>query len=82
MRRENRALWDELWNRNQGETCSVCNEPRASLVMDSPMNSDLPTRCTHWACTGCWAELAERGGTTCPFCREDIREWLRRYAGK
>ena len=63
---ENPTLWNELWNRNQGPTCAICNEPhsRESLLRDGPMNSDIPTRCTHWACTICWNRLAVRGATT------------------
>ena len=40
------------------------------------MNSDTLTRCTHWLCTGCWANLRARGQVRCPVCRSDVSERL------
>ena len=42
------------------------------------MNSDIPTRCTHWVCVPCWARIAERD-KRCPICREDLSAWIRRH---
>ena len=74
MREENRQEWDRLWNLNRGEECPVCHERPG--IWDGPMNSDVPTRCTHWACVHCWAKIAERD-KRCPICREDLSEWIR-----
>ena len=43
------------------------------------MNSDVPTRCNHWLCIGCWAEISERD-RRCPICCDDLTAWLRRFA--
>ncbi len=74
MREENRAEWDRLWNLNRTEECPVCQEKPA--VWDGPMNSDIPTRCSHWICVPCWTRIAARDGR-CPICREDLSTWIR-----
>jgi hypothetical protein len=53
--------------------------------MDGPLNSDCITECIHWACASCWENIYENGnGNTykCPFCREDISEWLIGHYGR
>ena len=77
MREENRQEWDRLWNLNRTEECAVCHEKPE--IWDGPMNSDIPTRCTHWLCLPCWARIAERD-KRCPVCREDLSVWIRRHA--
>ena len=47
-------------------------------IWDGPMNSDVPTRCTHWACVICWEEIAN-SDKRCPICREDLSAWIRRH---
>ena len=42
------------------------------------MNSDVPTRCTHWVCVPCWARIAGRD-KRCPIYREDLSAWIRRH---
>ena len=49
-------------------------------IWDCPMNSDVPTRCTHWLCVGCWARIAGRD-QRCPICRDDLSVWLRQHGG-
>ena len=74
LREENRALWDEMWSRNDEPNCPVCYH--AHYMRDGPMNSDIPTYCTHWLCSSCWGEIKKRGGRECPICREDVSMWL------
>ena len=78
LRRENRAEWDRLWTLNKPDECPVCHEDPD--IWDGPMNSDVPTRCTHWACLGCWAEIAARD-KRCPICRDDLSVWISRHDG-
>ena len=76
FRRENRAEWDRLWTLNEREWCPVCFQKPE--IWDGPMNSDTPTRCTHWACIDCWAQIAARD-KRCPICRDDLSEWISRH---
>ena len=75
-RDENPQEWDRLWNLSRFDVCPVCHE--RPDVRDGPMNSDVPTRCTHWACVGCWARIAQRD-MRCPICRDNLSHWLRHY---
>ena len=68
--------WQRLWHQCPTE-CPVCHEKPD--IWDGPMNSDVPTRCTHWICVGCWAEISQRD-RRCPICRDDLTVWLRRFA--
>jgi len=91
LQETDRALWDILWERNQeydevdGEKyqkCGIClnnvkDEP--NLVFDSPMNSGVPTSCTHWACVYCWFKMYIERIHHCPYCGENLCEWLARY---
>ena len=70
---ENPEEWDRLWQ-HPGE-CPVCLE--VPDIWSGPMNSAIPTRCTHWACVDCWIRIAERD-RKCPICRDDLSAWLRR----
>ena len=74
-REENGEEWDRLWNLNRTEECPVCHEKPD--IWDGPMNSDVATRCTHWACVFCWERIAQRD-KRCPVCRDDLSEWLAR----
>jgi len=76
-RDENAQEWHRLWDRNRIDVCPVCHE--RPDITDGPMNSDVPTRCTHWACVGCWARIAQRD-MRCPICRENLSRWLQRYS--
>ena len=78
-RQENPQEWKRLWD-NRSATCPVCFEGDFSTdrLWDGPMNSDVPTRCTHWVCTECWREIND-GDRKCPICRDDVSSWLRRY---
>ena len=74
---ENPEEWRRLWDLNRtGGQCDVCHE--VPDVLDTPMNSDIPTRCTHWLCVRCWDRIA-RGDRRCPTCRDDLTNWLQRY---
>ena len=73
-REENPEEWQRLWDSSQGR-CPVCMDETAFKVYDSPMNSDIPTRCTHFACFECWRMIASRD-RRCPLCRDDLTEWL------
>ena len=64
--------WQRLWD-DRPEECPVCHE--RPDVWDGPMNSDVPSRCTHWACVGCWRRIAGRD-RRCPICRTSLRGWL------
>jgi len=71
-REENKDEWKRLWD-NREEECPVCHEKPD--MWDSPMNSDVPTRCTHWACVSCWAMIAEHDNR-CPICRDKVEAWF------
>ena len=73
MRIENRQEWDRLWDLNKPDECPVCHEKPD--IWYGPMNSDTPTRCTHWGCLPCWEQIADRD-RRCPICREDLTTWL------
>ena len=73
MREENKQEWDRLWHLNKTEECPVCHEKPD--IWNGPMNSDVPTRCTHWACVGCW-ERIEENDKRCPVCRDDLTDWF------
>ena len=74
-RQENSEEWDRLWNLNRTE-CPMCHE--TEVIWDGPMNSDVASRCTHWACVSCWARIAQRD-KRCPVCRDDLSVWLARH---
>jgi len=69
-----RQEWDRLWDLHSETECPVCLE--MPEISDGPMNSDVPTRCLHWACMRCWAEIRVRD-RRCPVCREDLSAWFR-----
>ena len=85
-----RKKWNILWERNSNyeeidgekyEKCLIClnsmkDEP---LIFDGPMNSDISSTCTHWACIDCWKQLWERGLHNCPFCRVSLCQWLEKF---
>ena len=75
-RQENSEEWDRLWNLNRTEECPMCHETQ--VIWDGPMNSDVASRCTHWACVSCWARIAQRD-KRCPVCRDDLSVWLARH---
>ena len=74
MRVTNRLEWERLWDLHKTGDCPVCHEKPD--IWNGPMNSDVPTRCIHWACTSCWEMIAERD-RRCPICREDLSAWFR-----
>ena len=77
-RKANGAEWARLWQKPA--ECPVCHEnPLATGdLWDGPMTSDLPTRCTHWACIECWRQIAS-ADRRCPVCHEGLGEWLAIY---
>ena len=75
-REQHPQSWVRLWDRHRPEECPVCLQ--VPDLWDGPLNSDVPTRCSHWACVDCWARVAEYDGR-CPVCREDVSGRLLRY---
>ena len=74
MQDENPEEWQRLWNLNSRDgQCDVCHE--VPDIWDGPMNSNIPTRCTHWLCVECWYRIARRD-RRCPTCRDDLSHWL------
>ena len=72
--------WQRIWDEHgSGTECPICNFPHEDDVWDSPMNSDIPTRCPHFLCTACWQRIYTRNPTEtqCPLCREDVTEWAK-----
>ena len=68
--------WQRLWDSRPSE-CPICYDDAVD-IWDGPMNSDVPTRCTHWLCTQCWMKVSE-DKKRCPLCRDDLSEWLDGY---
>ncbi len=54
----------------EDDVCGLCSEPYTSS------RSMYVAPCNHWACVECWYDLLDDGETTCPFCHDDITEWL------
>ena len=71
-RAEHPVEWQRLWDQQARNECPVCHKKLD--IWDGPMNSDVPTRCNHWACVACWAEISQRDR------RDDLTVWLRRFA--
>ena len=71
---QNIELYKQLLERKPSE-CPVCYGPLNEKDSDSPLLSDLPSRCTHWLCTECWEKVASTNAE-CPICREDLSPWL------
>ena len=59
----------------KSEECPVCYESLSQKEADSPLLSDLPSKCTHWLCKQCWEKVASTNAE-CPICREDLSSWL------
>ena len=55
--------------------CPVCYESFSGKDADSPLLSDMPSRCSHWLCKDCWKTVANTNAE-CPICREDLSPWL------
>ena len=73
---QNPEEFGRLWQKPA--ECPTCHaEPES---WDGPLNSDVPTRCTHWACVACWRQIAARD-KRCPICRDNLTEWIRRHEG-
>ena len=77
MREQKREEWERLWDLNKTQECPVCLEKPD--IWDGPMNSDIDTRCTHWACVHCWERIAQHD-KRCPVCRDDLTDWLARFS--
>ena len=71
---QNLDRYKELLEKRPSE-CTVCYGPLNEKDSDSPLLSDLPSRCTHWLCTECWEKVASTNAE-CPICREDLSAWL------
>ena len=77
---ENPEEWDRHWR--MPEVCPVCHEKPVDKgdLWDGPMNSDIPTRCTHFLCVQCWTNVAARDDVVrCPVCRDDVTEFAARF---
>jgi hypothetical protein len=74
-RHANVNWWFSLWTKPA--VCPMCHENPSAKgdTWDGPMTSDLPTRCTHWACAGCWRQIAS-AERRCPVCHDALGEWL------
>ena len=73
--------WDRLWLRP--ETCPVCMEVPEPDQWNGPVTFALigfAVRCTHWACSQCWEQIARRD-RRCPICRDDLSAWFPRTPG-
>ena len=58
--------------------CPVCYESfsgKDKANADSPLLSDIPSKCTHWLCKACWEKVASTNAE-CPICREYLSAWL------
>jgi hypothetical protein len=79
-RAANPQEWQRLWDATPAE-CPVCFMPgdHPAMIWSGPMSGDFPTRCTHFLCVECWVMIAQTD-KRCPQCRDDLSEWLQRYA--
>ena len=77
----NLATFQEILAQKQAE-CPICYESFEDKEATSPLLSDTPSKCTHWACKGCWEKISNHRGGLCPFCREDLRAWFHRPSNK
>ena len=71
---QNLEKYKELLEKRPTE-CPVCYESFSGKDSDSPLLSDIPSKCTHWLCKECWQKVASTNAE-CPICREDLAPWL------
>ena len=71
---QNVELYKQLLERKPSE-CPVCYRVLNGQEADSPLISDIPSKCTHWLCKECWRRVANTNAE-CPLCREDLAPWL------
>ena len=71
---QNLEKYKELLEKRPSE-CPVCYESLNGKESDSPLLSDIPSKCTHWLCKECWQKVAGMDAQ-CPLCREDLSPWL------
>ena len=55
--------------------CPICFE---NFTWENQANSPQLRRegCRHWACDTCWTRVMEHTTWKCPFCRQNLRDWL------
>ena len=59
--------------------CEICFESfTAESPACSPLLGERATKCRHFACKNCWAQIMEqpREHWRCPQCRENVQQWL------
>ena len=71
---QNLDRYKELLEKRPSE-CPVCYESLGGKESDSPLLSDIPSKCMHWLCKDCWGKVADTNAE-CPICREDLAPWL------
>ena len=90
LKKTDRQKWEILLERNvdyeeidekKYQKCLIClnSSKDKPLIFDGPMNSDIPSTCTHWACVDCWKQLWEHGLHYCPFCRVVLCQWIEKF---
>jgi hypothetical protein len=56
--------------------CPIClDESHCAGPIDGFRTTHVSTRCTHMMCSLCWGRVYLRD-RKCPFCRDDVSEWL------
>lgn len=86
---ENRELWIKLWEKNEKyiiingvkyKQCNLCKDNckiNSQLIFDGPMNSNIPSKCIHWACINCWNKMYINNEYNCPWCNENLYLWMK-----
>lgn len=64
------------------EECPICTTTDVILISPNDTKKEHPefkTNCNHRLCRTCWVKISHCDEIACPYCRENITEWLQTY---
>ena len=85
---ENKELWIKLWKKNEKyiiingikyQQCNLCKDNykiNPQIIFNGPMNSNILSKCIHWACVNCWHKMYDNNEYKCPWCNENLYLWM------
>lgn len=67
---------------NKGD-CQICLDTNVVLLCPTNTMNKFPdifkTNCTHSICELCWRKISLYENICCPYCRENLEEWIQSY---